>query len=267
MNYSGQERARKTGEREGKMTPLYETLMTVIKRRMSTRRLKPDPLPHGAIEEILEAGRWAMSGANGQPWEYIVVTEPDVKKKLYETYQDELMTYNFWMEQMRVAELRHPAFPNSGDPVDDLRKHKEGAGWGEAPALIVVLGDGRRQWATVMGGHTMGRHQSHLTDGLANTCMLMHLAAAAMGLGTQWVTIQIEDQFKRVLGVPDVMTFYSIIPVGYPDVPPREGVRRELAEITHYNQYDYTKHMSDRQIFDYLSELRGKTKRKYDGNR
>jgi 5,6-dimethylbenzimidazole synthase len=247
------------------MTPQYDTLIEVLKRRMSTRKLKPDPLPAGAIEKILEAGRWAMSGANGQPWEYLVVTDPAKKRRLHETYQDVLTDYNFWMEQMRIPELRHPAFARGGQPEEELRKRKENPGWSEAPALIVVLGDGRRQWATVMGGHTLGRHQSHLTDGLANTCTLMHLAAAAMGLGTQWVTIHIEDPFKRLLNVPDVLTFYSIIPVGYPDVPPKEGVRRPLAEIVHYNEYDQGKYVSNRQILEYIRDLRGKTMPKYEG--
>ena len=245
------------------MTSDYDAIIDVIKNRMSVRKLKPDPLPEGAIEKILEAGRWAMSGANGQPWEYIVVTDPDLKKELYKAYQEDLIDYNFWMEQMRVPELRHPAFPRSGDPHEKLQKRKDNLAWADAPVLIVVLGDGRRQWATVMGGHTMGRHQSHLTDGMANTCTLIHLAAAAMGLGTQWVTIHIEDKFKRILNVPDVMLFYSIIPVGYPDVPPREGVRRPLSEIVHYNQFDQSKYMSNRQILDYLRELRRKTMSKY----
>ncbi len=245
------------------MTPQYDTLIELIHRRMSTRKLKPDPLPDGAIEKILEAGRWAMSGANGQPWEYIVVTDPDVKKALHKAYQDELGDYNFWMEQMRMPELRHNAFPVNDDPDEQLRRRKESPGWADAPALIVVLGDGRKQWATVMGGHTLGRHQSHLTDGLANTCTLMSLAASAMGLGAQWVTIHIEDSFKRLLNVPDVMTFYVIMPVGYPDVPHREGVRNPLTEIVHHNRYEQSKHMTNRQILDYLRELRGKTRKKY----
>jgi len=245
------------------MMPEYDTVIEVIKKRMSVRRLKPDPLPEGAIEKILEAGRWAMSGANGQPWEYIVVTDPDIKKALYAAYQEELVDYNFWMELMRLPELRHPAFPRSGDPDEELKKRMESPGWAHAPAAIVVLGDGRRQWATVMGGHTFGRHQSHLTDGLANTCTLIHLAAAALGLGTQWVTIHIEDRFKRILNVPDVMTLHSIIPVGYPDVPPREGVRRSLDEMVHYNQFDPGKYMSNRQIVEYIRSLRSKTMPKY----
>ncbi len=36
------------------------------------RRFKSDPIPDEYIGEILEAARWAMSGANGQPWEFLV---------------------------------------------------------------------------------------------------------------------------------------------------------------------------------------------------
>jgi 5,6-dimethylbenzimidazole synthase len=245
------------------MTPEYRMLMDVLLRRMSVRKFKPDPLPEGAIEKILEAGRWAMSGANGQPWEYIVVTDPDMKQKLFKHYQEQLLDYNFWMEQIRVAELRHPAFHLTGGQEDQLQKLRARSGWEKAPVLIVVLGDGRRQWATVMGGHTFGRHQSHLTDALANTSTLIHLAAAAMGLGAQWVTVHIEDGFKHLLGVPDVMTMHSIIPVGYPDVSPRKGVRRPLAEIVHHNRYNMSKHMTNREIVEYIRELRVKTIPKY----
>ncbi len=245
------------------MTPEYETLTTLLSRRRSVRKFKPDPLPDGTIEKILEAGRWAMSGANGQPWEYIVVTDPVVRQKLFKLYQEQIHDYNFWIEQIRIPELRHPAFQSTGSPEEQLQKMKGFQGWDKAPALIVVLGDGRRQWATVMGGHTLGRHQSHLTDGLANSCTLMHLAAAALGLGSQWVTIHIEDGFKRLLNVPDVMTLHSIIAVGYPDVSPRQGVRRGLNEIVHYNGYDMSKHMSNQRIVEYIRDLRVKTGPQY----
>jgi len=250
------------------MTPQYETLMSVVQQRMSVRRLKPDPLPEGAIEKILEAGRWAMSGANAQPWEYIVVTDPALKKALYGVYMDEVDSdFIFWMEQMRAPEFRHPSFHMAGTPEQQIRELTSRPGWSEAPALIVVIGDGRRQWATVLGGHTFGRHASHLTDGLANTCMLIHLAAASLGLGTQWVTVHVEDGFKRVLNVPDLMTVFSVIPVGYPDVPRRKGIRRPLADLIHRNQYDRGKYRSNRQIIEDLAELRRGTKPKYSESR
>ena len=204
-----------------------------------------------------------MSGANGQPWEYIVVTDPAVKQALHELYRTENDNYNFWMEQMRMPELRHPAFHWPGDPEEQWQKHKARPGWNEAPALIVVLGDGRRQWTTVMGGHTLGRYQSHLTDALANTCTLMHLAAASMGLSTQWVTLHIEEGFKRILDVPDVMKIYTIIPVGYTDVPPKKGVRRPLKDIVHHDRYDRSKWMPNKEIVEYVRKMRLKTMPKY----
>ncbi|MEI9478758.1 MAG: nitroreductase family protein [Deltaproteobacteria bacterium] len=76
------------------MTPEYKMLMDVLLRRMSVRKFKPDPLPEGAIEKILEAGRWAMSGANGQPWEFIVITDPTMKQKLSALYEEQILEYN-----------------------------------------------------------------------------------------------------------------------------------------------------------------------------
>jgi nitroreductase len=246
----------------------YATFVELVQERRSVRKFKPDPLPEGAVEKILEAGRWAMSGANAQPWEYIVVTDPAVKKELFRVYMDEVDSdFIFWMEQMRVDEFRHPAFHLTGTPEEQIREIKTRPGWAEAPALIVIVGDGRRQWATVLGGQTFGRHASHLTDGLANTCTLIHLAAAALGLGTQWVTLHIEEGFKRVLNIPDVMTVHSIIPVGYPDVPRKKGVRRPLADLIHHERYDMSKHMTNRQILEYIFELRRGTKPTYSASR
>jgi 5,6-dimethylbenzimidazole synthase len=110
-----------------------------------------------------------------------------------------------------------------------------------------------------MGAHTFGRDQSHLTDGLANACLLIHLAVAALGLTSEWVSIHIEEPHKRILGVPDLLKLYLIIPIGYPDVPAREGVRRPLAEIVHRERYDMSKYMSNEDVVKYLYSLREAT--------
>jgi nitroreductase len=59
------------------------------------RKFRSDPLRDGAAEKILEAGRWAMSGANGQPREFIVVADPSVKQALFNLYRGEIDDYNF----------------------------------------------------------------------------------------------------------------------------------------------------------------------------
>lgn len=242
-------------------TPDYDLLYDIIRRRSSVRKLKPDPIPDGYVEKIIEAGRWAMCGANSQPWEYIVVKDPGVKKVLFRCYAEDNTDFIYWMEQQRVFELRHPAYQMTADEA--VERQRRGAGWSEAPALIVVVGDGRRQWGTVQGAHTFGREQSHLTDGLANTCTFMHLAAVSLGLATQWVTIHVQEPFKRVLGVPDLMMLYLIIPIGYPAVRPSEGVRRPLEEIVHHDRYEQEKFMSNERVIQFLYELRGKTLQTY----
>src|ERR1051326_7588451 len=128
-------------------TPGYQLLYDIIRRRSSIRKLKSDPIPEEYIEKILEAGRWAMSGANSQPWEYIVVKDPQVKKDLFRAYTEVNAEFIYWMEQQRVFELRHPAYQLTAEKA--VEQQRRGAGWSEAPALIVVVGDGRRQWGTV----------------------------------------------------------------------------------------------------------------------
>ena len=111
-----------------------------------------------------------------------------------------------------------------------------------------------------MGAHTFGRDQSHLTDGLANACFLLHLAIASLGLTSEWVSIHIEEPHKRILGVPDLLKLYLIIPIGYPDVSSRgEGVRRPLADIVHRERYDMSKYMSNEDVIKYLYSLREAT--------
>jgi len=235
----------------------YDILIDLIRSRASVRKLKPDPIPDEAVTRILEAGRWAMSGANGQPWDFIVVKDPEIKRRLFRAYVEENNDFIYWMEQQRDPKLRHPSFQMTRDAA--VQKQRTEVGWSIAPVLIVILGDGRRQWSTVQGAHTFGRDQSHLTDGLANTAMLMHLAAAAVGLGSQHVTIHIQDPFKRILGVPDLLTFSLIMPVGYPDIAAKDGVRRPLADMVHQDRFDMAKYMTNEQVLNYLRDLRDKT--------
>ena len=44
-----------------------DEFLALVRNRWSVRRFKPEPVPDDYIEKILEAGRWAMSGANAQP--------------------------------------------------------------------------------------------------------------------------------------------------------------------------------------------------------
>ena len=51
----------------------YDHLLTLVKNRRTIRKFKPDPLPEGSVEKIIEVARWAPSGFHTQPWEFVVV--------------------------------------------------------------------------------------------------------------------------------------------------------------------------------------------------
>jgi len=57
-------------------------LFEAIEKRRSIRSYKPDTIPSEHLKKILEAARLAPSGKNRQPWRFVVVKEPDRKKKL-----------------------------------------------------------------------------------------------------------------------------------------------------------------------------------------
>jgi len=56
--------------------------MDVVRKRRSIRKYRPDPVPEPEIECILEAARLAPSWKNGQCWRYIVVTDPELRKRI-----------------------------------------------------------------------------------------------------------------------------------------------------------------------------------------
>jgi nitroreductase len=56
--------------------------MDVIKTRRSIRHYKPDPVPNKVLNQILETARLAPSTGNSQPWHFIIVKDPETKKKL-----------------------------------------------------------------------------------------------------------------------------------------------------------------------------------------
>ena len=58
--------------------------LEAIRKRRSVREYTGEPIPRGDLETIVDAARLAASGHNNQPWDFVVVTEPDcVKTHLY----------------------------------------------------------------------------------------------------------------------------------------------------------------------------------------
>jgi len=234
-----------------------DDFLALIHSRRSVRRFKPDPIPLESQEKILEAGRWAMSGANAQPWEYVVVDDTAIKERIVAAWI-EARKETFAIEQTRLAEWRHPnSFSLDTSP-----------GFKDAPIYIVVLGDRRAYQATVLAAHYMwgeGGTDSTYLKNIGNTTMMMHLAASALGLGTQWISVSRlwGEDIKYILGIPDVLDVHTLIAVGYPYSPPKTGCRRPLTQIVHRNNYDMAKYRSGGDVIEYLRDLRQSTKSAY----
>jgi len=57
-------------------------LLNVINSRRSIRKYRKEPVSDRLVNEILEAGRWAPSGLNNQPWRFAVIKDEGIKKQL-----------------------------------------------------------------------------------------------------------------------------------------------------------------------------------------
>ncbi len=229
-----------------------DEFLELVHKRRSVRKLKPDPFPDEWLEKILEAGRWAMSGCNAQPWEFIVVKNKETKHKMAELWCENLKEMEA-IEMTRIPEYRHPLF---------LRPHAL-PNWKDAPVLIVACGDRRTLQATILAVNFIGAEGGAGADAsflkaMANPCQIMHLAATSLGLASHWLSVEriFEQQLRSILDVPGLLEIHSIVVLGYPAFEAPTPYRRELKEIVHYEKYDRSKYRSGQQVIDSLQKSR-----------
>lgn len=65
-----------------------------IRDRRSVREYRQDPIPEKVLEEILESAVQAPSAGNVQDWEFVVVKNPDIKKRIVEAALGQDFIYN-----------------------------------------------------------------------------------------------------------------------------------------------------------------------------
>ena len=183
-----------------------------------------------AIRAILECARWAPSGGNGQPWEFIIVRDQTTRHKIADIYLKQL-------EPKREMDL---AVRGTAKMTGDGFRH--------APVHVVILGDPRVKESYPIRTK-LEKADSHFVTGLANATLLIHLAAASLGLASQYVSDAnspyMETLLKALLGIPEPLRIYHLVPIGYAKGNFATPPRRELEEIIHYEQYDMNKYRDD----------------------
>ena len=225
----------------------YHALMDVVQTRMTNRAFDPDyVVPKAHYEMILEAARHGPSGANAQPWHYIVVTEPDMKERLGDA---------FLKEQNRRAKL------GMKFPTPNYKGMKT------APGLIVVVADFRfiRAFPVLNDGSDLDalyrqNAERILLQSVAASVMSAHLGASALGYAVWWVTAigqeEIQNEYKPLLGVPDDLSIIDIMCFGPPLKPSYKRWKRKLEDIVNWDRFDMDHYWSDEGIDEWIAKER-----------
>jgi nitroreductase len=227
----------------------YDALMEVVKSRMTVRAFDPAcSVPREHYEMILEAARHSPSGANAQPWHFIVVTDASLKTRIMEYFRE---------EQVARAKLKMKF------PTPDYR------GLATAPGMIVVASDFRwvKAFPVLNDGSELDRmYQQNaeriLLQSVAAATMSAHLAAAALGYNVWWVTAigqeKAQQAMKPLLGVPAELSVLDIMCFGAPAKAPYKRWKKTLEEIVSWNRFDPAHHMTEAQIDEWVSSTRHK---------
>jgi nitroreductase len=220
--------------------------MEVVRARMTNRAFAPVTVPREHFELILEAARHAPSGANAQPWHYIVVTDAAVKQAIGQSFVD---------EQQHRARLR------MGFPTPNYNGVKT------APGLIVIVADFRfvRAFPVLNDGSELDRRYRQnaeriLLQSVAASTMAAHLAAAALGYAVWWITAigqeDIQKRVKPLLDVPDELAVIDVMCFGPPAKASYKRWKKRLDQIMSWDRFDRAQFMTDAQIDDWVKTTR-----------
>jgi nitroreductase len=240
----------------------YKSVLELAKNTRSIRRFKPDPIPEKYIDQIIEVARWAPSGFNQQPWDFIVVRKPELKNKIVEFCR----TYGSQSAQMEIARESWQKGPK-------WAPGKEENDFSIAPVFILLCGDTRTKAGLPMAlRYNPDRLQSTFTSGLANAFLYMHMAATALGLASQWVSgvsvSYAHCMIKELLGIPKELEIYDMLVVGYPAFKPRPKLLKDKAKTVHYDYCGAGSFRTDVEVKDFVRKARawniGAEKRKAD---
>jgi nitroreductase len=171
-----------------------------LRLRRTVREFSSDPIPDEVLELAIEAASSAPSGANMQPWKFVVVTDPAVKREIRIAAEKE--EYENYHGRMTEEWLRALA-PLQTD------WHKEFLEI--APALIVVFKED-------YGIDADGGHVTHyyVNESVGIACGFLLAALNAAGLATLTHTPSPMGFLREILGRPKNEKAFLLIPVGYP---------------------------------------------------
>lgn len=192
-------------------------LLDAIHHCRAMRRIKPDPVDRDLIVQLLDAANAGPSASNRQHDRWVVLTDPEPRAAMAEMNR-------------AAVDARYPAFPDDGKETAFQWQYRN---LQDIPVHIVACLkidelDDTLYAGVAAGGSIWGKVQNLL------------LAARALELGACPTTLPLIDRAraKDVLGLPDEIEPFCLIPLGRPMGNFGPVTRRPLDHIVHWNGYE-----------------------------
>jgi nitroreductase len=208
--------------------PMLDAMMT----QRAVRRLRPDPVDDALILKCIELALRAPTGANGQNWEFIVVKDPRIKKKLARRYRQVWKLYYRTVIQ-GVAEWD-----------ESMAKTARAVQWQvdhftELPVLIIACLRLSAREGKVPYLPMPHAAESAFFGSIYPSVQNLLLAARAMGLGASLITLPLWSlaSARRTLKLPMSVTPCCVIPIGWPRGKYGPTSRRPVDEVVHLDTY------------------------------
>jgi len=186
-------------------------------RRRTVREFSSRPVDAAIIDECIAAAGTAPSGANMQPWHFVVVTDPDVKSRMRVAAEEEEREF---YEHRAPQEWLDALVPLG---TDEHKPFLE-----DAPALIAVFA---RRWDEAEDGRKVKQYYATESVGLATGLLIAAVHHA--GLASLTHTPSPMGFMNDILGRPRNETPFLLLVVGYPedDCQVPDITRKSLDEI------------------------------------
>ncbi|MEO5618001.1 MAG: nitroreductase family protein [Candidatus Eisenbacteria bacterium] len=200
-----------------------EALYRNLDRRRTVRDFAPDPLPEGLLDRLVLAAGTAPSGANQQPWRFVAVTDPALKREIRAAAEvEEREFYEHRATPEWLAELA-PLGTDWRKPFLEV-----------APVLVVIF---QIDFARVPNGT---RKHYYVRESVGLAAGLFIAAVHTAGLACLTHTPSPMGFLGRILGRPDNERPFLLLPVGYPATGARVPAigRKRLDEILVRNRAD-----------------------------
>jgi len=228
----------------------YDSLLALVRNTRSIRRFKPDPVPDEYIDKIIEVARCAPSGFNQQPWEFVIIRNPEFRKRIAEFC-------SVYMEQSGEMESTRESWQKNWKPEPVGSE----ADFSVAPVYIMVFGDSRTIEGLPMGvRYDKNRRETIFISGLASTFLYMHMAASSLGLASQWLsattTPYAHCMIRDLLGIREEINIYDTLVLGYPAAAPRPKLLRDKDKMVHYDYCGQEAFRTDEEVRDFIRKSR-----------